>query len=618
VTSVAQRAMGHAGEVGAYQIEGFEAWLEEQQMAWQPLSRGEYGITLEQAQMAYISQDPLLWCQAFLNEPDNDEPYTFWDYQKPSVESWQQDVIHQDGAEVGKTREITALILWGQITAFGGSILRPSILVAAPQQTHLDEIIMDMEGHLGITEDGGQHKPFIHHFWLKPKRTPHYMARFMTPNPENPNRPRVGRVYFRPAGHDGEAFRGVHVNALGLFDEAAKIKNKTIWSEFFRSLKPGCKHRIYSVPDGDNASEFYRMCQKAIPNLPTDQPGQRLFHWAKTLMPEPFWSDDRKQHFVRLFGGEDSPGYQRNVLGLNGQQENPVWPWSTLEPNFQDIPEYRCIKLLFDKAQHQIHLLASKINLISTEGKRVGEEAFLDDRYDSQDIHLSSNGDQQRRRLYRLLREFITPPPSGLYWFGGDLGYAKDPTELFVFHELGSELRLVVRLHLKGMDYDQQADLIFCLDRLFGFSGAWGLDFGSAGTMVVQLLQNREEYQEGDYENRLTGFLFAQAMEATDEEGNVVEEEDRKTGDRKALRLPAKQLATDLMGRRFQRSGYALPMDNDLVQHLTNHTAREGARHLIYDKSDDHTIDAMRVAILRKVFNEDAAVDLFSASVFSR
>src|SRR5690606_41561870 len=61
-------------------------------------------------------------------------------------------------------------------------------------------------------------------------------------------------TYYRPGGHDGEAFRGVHVNAFGFFDEAAKVKNAVIFSEFWRALKPGCRSRVYSVPDGDRST----------------------------------------------------------------------------------------------------------------------------------------------------------------------------------------------------------------------------------------------------------------------------------------------------------------------------------------------------------------------------
>jgi len=625
-----QHNLGSAMEK-AFDIDGFDAWLEKQQMAWQPLSRGEYGITIEQAQLAYISQDPVLWCKAFLKEPNptddmirtrgNDEgdvPYELWPYQQESVRTWQQDVIHQDAAEVGKTREITALILWGECTAFGGKIFRPYILVGAPQQTHLDEIIMDIEEHVGINDDHNGAKPFIHHFWRKPKRTPHTMLRFLTPNPARPDRPSIGRVYFRPAGHDGEAFRGVHVNALGLMDEAAKIKGKTIWSEFFRALKPGCPHRIYSVPDGDIDSEFYRMGQQAIPDLQPGKDGLRLFHWAKSLMPPPFWTADREQYFIRIYGGKNTPGYQRNVLGLNGQQENTIWSWEVMEPNYQNVPEYRGIKIEIDKTEGSVQVQAYSIEYSIIENRKAGKDNYLTDRAESLSDYPEKDHAKQFAAWKQLLREFINTPPQGVYWIGADLGYSKDPTEIFVYQELGQELKEVLRVHTKGMGYDMQAVLIYAIDAVFHRAGNWGVDFGSAGTMVVQILQNYEQFEDANFDDRMTGFLFASALDAIDEDGEVLEEDDKKTGNKKAIRLPAKQLATDLITQRFQRVGWILPIDNEVLQHYSNHTAKQGARHLIYSKENDHTIDARRVAMLRKVFNEGGAVDVFSSGAHAR
>lgn len=608
-------AFDQARDTGALDTDDFDQWLGARGMAWQALERGDYGLTLQQAQMAFLCENPVRWAKAFLRDPRTEEPYTFWDYQRESVQAWNQSVIHQDGAEVGKTREITALILWGMCTGFAGTIRRPYILVAAPQQTHLDEIIMDIEEHAGVSE-GGDKGSFVSHFWLKPKRTPHTMLRFLTPSPNG--KPGVGRVYFRPAGHDGEAFRGVHVNGLALFDEAAKVKSKVIWSEFFRAKMPGCHHRIYSVPDGDNSTRYYEMTREAVPDLPAGQPGMRLFRWPKTLMPASFWNPERKAEAVALHGGEDSPGYQRNVLGNHGQQENPVFSWAVLEPNFRHVPDYRCLRLLADGTERSLHVIAERVSLRQDTGKKIPQLHAIADRYDDLGSIDSRNADDRRAGVRALLAEFIEPAERGVYWFGCDLGYAKDPTEIFVFREIGEELRLTHRLHLKGVGYDLQAEIIYALDHLHAYQGAWGVDFGSAGTAVVQMLQGMEQFADGDYDNRMTGFNFAEAMDAVSEDGELLTQPDKRSGDEKPIRLPAKQLATDLMLRRFQRRGFALPMDADVVQHLSNHTAREGARNLIYDKNFDHTIDAMRTAMLRKVFNEDSSPDIFSAGAFLR
>lgn len=595
-------------------LDAFEAWLAQRGWAWQGLERGDYGLSLNDAKVMYVWQDPVLWARAYLTEPDTGEPYQFWPYQEEGARAYDQDGLWCCGAEVGKTRQIIVTILWGQCTGFGFAIPNPSILVAAPMQSHLDEIIMSIEAQVGAGRGSEGRKPAIARFWREPKKSPHYTMFFKSPTC---TKNELGVVYFRPAGHDGEAFRGVHVSALGLFDEFAKVKNKVIYSEFIRALKPGCKQHLLSVPDGDNSSDFYRLDQQAIPNLPKGKPGMRSFRWAKTLMPAPFWSEERDKEFQRRYGGRDAPGYQRNVLGLHGQQENPVWPWLLLESNIRDVPEYRVLKLSVDEASGQMRVQAQAVEIEYNHGKKAATDRWLADRDD--DLTPLKDPATRRAAVMELLREFVEPViGDALLWAGADLGFSNDPTEIILSREVGEELRDIVRISAKGMSYDVQCELVYCLDKLTGFRASWGCDFGGVGTVVVQMLQSLEIYADGNYVDRLTGFNFASVVDCIDEAGNLLEEEDGK-GDLKSVRLPAKELATNLMTARFQRRGYAQPYDQEVLGHLSNHTAREGARHRIFSKVNDHTLDAKRVQILRKAFNEQIGVaDVFSSGVHVR
>lgn len=592
--------------------DAFEAWMADKGMAWQALARGEYGITLEEAQFRYVCEDPVRWAEAFVSDPDNDgEPWRFFDYQIESIRAWDQDAVHQDGAEVGKTREIIILIAWGACTGFGFRYKNPSMLIGAPQQTHLDEIIMALESIFGAEDNAGR-PTVLSHFWMKPKKHPHYLAKIKAPGG-------VAKAYFRPAGHDGESFRGVHVNAIALMDEAAKLKRSVQWTEFHRALKPTCIQRAYSVPDGDNTTEFYRMTQKAVPNLPRGADGVRLFRWPKTLMPAPFWSEERRAQMIARYGGEDSPGYQRNVMGLHGQAENPVWAWELLEANIVELPAYRTVRLVADAANNNLRVTVYGVELDQTAGKKSPKEVNIADYDEELGPFSSRDRDEVREAVRALLRRFIDPMDQGVFWAGADLGYSKDPTELMISQEIGGQLVDRLRIHARGVGYDLQCELIHCLDELCGYRPGWGVDFGSAGTAVVQMLQSLEIYAEGRYDERMIGFQFASSVDAIDEEGNVLEQENGKTGNTEPVRLPAKELATNLITARFQRRGWAMPYDADMIGHLSNHTAREGARHRIFSKDNDHTIDARRVQILRKVFDEQVGgVDVFSSGVHDR
>lgn len=136
--------------------EEFEAWLRTRGMTWQGIDSGAYeGVTLEVALTMWVICDPVRWVETFLFEPRTGEPYRLFDYQRESMRAWRQDTVHQCGAEVGKTREIIGLLLWGCCTSMGGEVDRPWFLVGAPLQSHLDEIIMAVEDQVGVTSDGG-------------------------------------------------------------------------------------------------------------------------------------------------------------------------------------------------------------------------------------------------------------------------------------------------------------------------------------------------------------------------------------------------------------------------------------------------------------------------------
>lgn len=605
---------------GVYDVDEFDAWLAERGWAWKALERGDYGITVDEALVVFTFEDPLRWAETFLFEPDSGNPYRFWDYQRESVRAWMQDVIHQDGAECGKTREIIALIAWAGCTAVGGRVANPWSLVAAPQQTHLDEIILALEEQFGVA-DGASQKTLIQHFWLKPKKTPHTMHRFLAPNPERPDKPSIARTYYRPGGHDGEAFRGVHVGAFALFDEAAKVKNKIIFSEFWRAMKPGCRARVYSVPDGDRASEYFRLTQQAVKGLPPGKKGWRLFRWQQTMKPGTWWNDEREAEMVRRFGGRNTPGYQRNVLGEHGQAENPVWPWGILLPNVVDLPEYRVIKLHADPEADNLNIEVMGVRLSMQEGRRVGEYHWLQDSSVSLRPILRGSDADRRNAMVDILRPHIRGAAQGVFWAGADLGERNDPTEILLSEEVGTTLRDCVRIQARGFPYHLQCDLIDVLDGLFAHLPFWGVDLGSAGTTVAKDLITLDRFDGSGFEDRMVGFHFQQAVDCIGEDGEALEEEDPRTGERKVITAPAKHWATQCITARLQAGGYAMPYDTDVLNDMATQTARPGAKWPIYSKQNDHAPDARRQQMLRKLralIDDGAGHDLFAVGLSQR
>lgn len=571
----------------------FDSTLAELDWTWHQVARDEFPppfSSLDEFQLAIICSNRLLWCQAFLREPtdpDHNEPYSFFDYQLDSLMD-PGSTVHQDGAEVGKTREIVALAMYYFCNVRGGSGL-----VAAPQQTHLDEIIEGMDSQF-------RWNPDLEALRTRWKKQPHHA--FYSANDF--------KIDFRPAGFDGEAFRGIHAETFGMFDEAAKAKNKKQWSEFWRALKPNAVARIYSVPDGDRETEYYKLTMRAQGKEETADKGPgsnlrfRLYRWGKDLMPFPFWSPERKRFFIEQYGGEDSPGYRHNVLGEHGDPENTVFPWHQFKLCVRDIPEYRALRVLVDSARGDVIVEGYTCAFtLGDEGPMANKTLLLDEhfsagRFFAQDEH----GESEFRSL---IRSFFSAVP-GMTRGGADFGFAPDPTEITAWNVIGKRHRLVARLQLKQVTYDQQCQGLDAVDDVYN-PQTWGTDFGNAGSAVAHDLQGLKIYAAKDYSNRLRGFMFQSTTENVSEDGEPIT--DAKTG--KASKITLKELATDITSKKVQRQEIEFPPDQDIITAYTNHTCRMGERQRIYNKENDHLIDSQRVAVLAGVLGE-AVEDLFA------
>lgn len=646
--------------------EHFESWLQKYDWTYHQLGRNEFPgafKNLYDFQFACISSDPVLWSQFFLKEPedlDHEAPYNFWDYQKESIR-YPGHTIHKCGAEVGKTREIIAYALYKAFTVPGGTGL-----IGAPQQTHLDEIIDAMVEQM-------DYNPLLKSSLKEWKKKPHH--KFIFNN--------GFKIYFRPSGYDGEAYRGLHVRTFLVKDEAAKDKNPKQWSEFWRAMKPGCVAKIYSVPDGDRSCGFYHLAQRAVKNIEQNMKSEirnqksetqnsepetsekeseakndplagaakyvqnikfRLFQWPKTIMPAPYWSADRRRFFIEQYNGEDSPEYKHNVLGEDGDPEASVFPWEHFRHCVKEIPEYRCLKVLVNASQNEVVVTGFKFTYANGDNGPVPETVYLIDTVyrmsgffdyglanpqcdnplpDADAAPLSPSGGGRGRtkatqkikemqmsesEFTRLIKHFFVSVP-GLKRGGGDFGYAGDPTEIIVKNIIGTKERVVARLQMKHVTYDQQCQALNALDDLYGptESISWGTDFGNAGSAVAHMLQGLPQYDHKNYDDRLKGFNFESTSDNVDEECEPII--DAKTGDPSKITL--KELATDHIVRRMQRQETEYPPDPDYMLYYPNHTCSNKGKHRIYKKIDDHLIDAERVEKLAKIFSDSAREDIF-------
>jgi hypothetical protein len=630
-----------------------DALLRRNRWSWQALERGDLKLgdevlNIDRLQWWLVNADPVLWVETNLvNKPeDGGGLWQLFPYQRPSIR-FRGHVVHQDGAEVGKSREIVGLLLWGCLAAERGSVLVGSAL-----DGDLDEIWEEVEWqlsanpYLGDSLRASTTKPYRRLTW------------------------RNGlRVLFRPAGHDGRAYRGIHVRGWLLHDEAAKVVNPRSWAEFWRAAKPGCEIRIYSVPTGDRQCTFQRIADNAVPSesiVPGDTPrlvveqllrpdiastpegvrnlardlGGRTwvkFHWPKTIMPHPFWSEERRQEFVGFYGGPDEPGYVHNVLGLPGDPEYSLFPERLLKPALTWIPDYLSISFRWDARAGHLDARSRRLNPSypwgeepeaegssspspgegvlgrsgrggqgvrasspsddapdEAEGATDTLQPYLTVLQDSLDIAGWDRWDAERRRqtINDLAAFFIRPGISGVgdLTAGVDVGSAT-VTEILFQRRNGLSDSLVLRLHLIGWNWYAQRDFILALDAILHPAGGWGFDATGVGRVLVDLLAP----ELGD---RLSGYVFNRSTPAIDP--TTGEAQLDPTSGREVM-LSYKELATQLLERRLHGRGLELPFDPEVRHLLANHTYSQSGDARRFSKVNDHLVDALRVAELRKL-----------------
>ena len=95
--------------------------------------------SLDSGMTEYFTMDPMrhpsTWGEIFLRDRDG-SPRRFRDYQVEDLECASKRIAHLDGRAVGKTINLSSLLLW-----FVSINKGKSVLVAAPYQGHLDAII---------------------------------------------------------------------------------------------------------------------------------------------------------------------------------------------------------------------------------------------------------------------------------------------------------------------------------------------------------------------------------------------------------------------------------------------------------------------------------------------
>ncbi len=263
---------------------------------------------------------------------------------------------------------------------------------------------------------------------------------------------------------------------------------------------------------------FYRMTQLRK---------AEQYNWPSTMNPE--FTGEKDAELTQLYGGKDSPGYIHRVLGLHGSPAYAVF----------DLDNYL---------------------------------ACVDEGMDFASVTI---GDED---------SFVVPGSvtAGDYYLGCDLGYARDPSEFVVFRSAPPHLANVLRVHLRGVNYARQQEIITELDAAYDFR-AIGIDCGNNGRAVAHNLMA----QGAAWCEKVKAFEFGSALDLD------------PLPDGRPDRRPMKTFMTELLQRHMADRSIVFPPLSDRETQYASHTYSIGVSgQVLFEKGNDHVIDADRCAVL--------------------
>lgn len=162
------------------------------------------------------------------------------------------------------------------------------------------------------------------------------------------------------------------------------------------------------------------------------------------------------------------------------------------------------------------------------------------------------------------------------------MGYSRDPSEFVIFLNHEPYLINVARIRLNGVNYAHQLDLIRELDRAYNFTSI-AIDAGSNGRAIAHQLMSIDDH----WCARVRSIDFSALLPL------------EPLPDGTIPKRHTKEFMTELLVRRLTDHTIKFPPLDDRETQYANHTysiAQNGR--IVYNKTDDHLIDADRCAIL--------------------
>jgi len=485
---------------------------------------------------------------SYLDETQDDNIFRAWPVQWFWWRCDDQKQIDRGSRSVGKSLSI-------KFRAFAFPFVCPGeeMVITAPEGIHLDAVTDNIESlytnnrlakeMIAKGRGGIKHRPF--------------MINFVN----------GGRIIGRIPQRDGKGLKGTH--PLWLEQDEASDFPEQAWAEIIETVKiqnPKARWRAHGVTRGVGGG-FDERCQ----------PDSGWKVHALPAMFRPNWTNEEREQKIQEYGGHvDSIDYRRNILGLPGDQNSPIFVLyrlmaATDVDTGSNYNEFEYTSLEIDEAS--VRDYGSIIPLLD----------------------LPAN-----HRSYKR------------FWIGMDLGWTIAPTSIVIFAEDTKTrkgktcLKLLARILLKKISAPDQAAAILHLLDIYR-PMAFALDSTGAGLPLFDYVQKatREDPNLKSLTSRIKGYNFSEKIIAEFDDSIQIDELSPDGYKEAAIHRNVLEWSTDILRSMVDEQTIILPYDKSIISEFQGQTwsyakaAMDSyGRKRIFSTGSFHTLDACRMAAL--------------------
>jgi hypothetical protein len=497
---------------------------------------------------------------AFTDETQPDACFRAWPFQWAWWRNDNPKQIDRGSRSCGKSLSI-------KFRAFAFPFVAPGeeMVITAPEGVHLDAVTDNIETlytnnrlareMISKGRGGIKHRPFMINF-------------------QN-----GGRIIGRIPQRDGKGMKGTH--PLWLEQDEASDYPEQAWNEIIETVKkePGARWRAHGVTRGIGGG-FDERCQ----------PDSGWFVHALPAMYRPNWDDEERFAKIKEYGGHaDAVDYRRNVLGLPGDQNSPIFVlyrlMAAVDTNVES--DYNTLDYVsLDIDESMVRDIGDIVPLLDLPGSH---------------------------RKYKN------------FWMGMDVGWTLAPSSIVIFAEENDKktqqgkLRLIARILLKKVaTQDQTAAIIHLIDTYR--PRAFALDSTGAGFPLFENVQDaaRKHPELKHIVPRIKGYNFSQKIIAEFDDTIEIDEYDPEGWKEAAIHRSVLEWSTDVLRSMVDDKRVVLPYDKSIIGEFQGQTWTFSksaldpyGRKKLYSSGSFHTLDACRMAVLAY---QQEAMDQFVSS----